>query len=143
MKLLTLLALSLWSSTAHAETPGRFTFLGENQCAPFEGVLFDPTATAVILADKSTSKTACDVRLKYELDIQAAEYELQLQNLQIRHNALTSEYNMRIQSMQRETDALVKALKRQSRKNTGLWLAAGIVSGVALSYGAYQVINEQ
>ena len=48
MRLLTLMALSLWSNIALATTPGKFTFLGENQCAPFEGVLFDPAATATI-----------------------------------------------------------------------------------------------
>ena len=142
MRLLTLMALSLWSSTAAAETPGQFTFLGKNQCAPFEGVLFDPAATATILADKTTATSACEIRLNYELDIQAAEHELELQNLQIRYDSLVSEHEMRVQSLQRENDALATALKKQSRKNTGLWVAVGVVSGIALSYTAYEAFNE-
>lgn len=142
MRLLTLMVLSLWSNVAVADTPGRFTFLGKNQCAPFEGVLFDPTATATILAERSVALSACEVKLKYELDIQAAEYDLQLQNLQIRHDALVNEYDMRVQSLERESDALATALKKQSRKNTGLWIAVGVISGVALSYSAYEVFNE-
>ena len=55
MRLLTLMALSLWSNTAIAESPGKFTFLGLNQCAPFEGVLFDPPATAFILSEAQAS----------------------------------------------------------------------------------------
>ena len=142
MRLLMLMVLSMWSNSAIADSPGRFTFLGKNQCAPFEGVLFDPTAAATILAEKSLALTACDVRLKYELDIQSADYQLQLQNLQIRHDALIKEYDIRVQSLERESDALANALKKQSRKNTGLWVAVGVVSGLALSYTAYEVFNE-
>tara|TARA_A100001515_G_scaffold142423_1_gene141200 strand:- start:375 stop:785 length:411 start_codon:yes stop_codon:yes gene_type:complete len=136
------MVLSLWSSTAAAEETGKFTFLGENEPAPFEGVLFDPTATATILAERAVASAACEVRLNYELDIQAAEHELQLQNLQIRHDALVSEYDMRVSSLQRENEALTTALKKQSRKNTGLWVAVGVISGVALSYTAYEAFNE-
>ena len=142
MRLLTLMVLSLWSSVAIAEDPGQFAFLGENEPAPFEGVLFDPTATATILAERTTATAACEIRLNYELDIQAAEHQLELQNLQIRHDALVSEYDMRVSSLQRENEALTTALKKQSRKNTGLWVAVGVISGIALSYTAYEAFNE-
>ena len=49
MRLLTLLTLTMWSNTALANDTGTFTFLGLNQCAPFEGVLYDPLANASIL----------------------------------------------------------------------------------------------
>ena len=44
--------------------------------------------------------------------------------------------------MQRETDALATALKKQSKKNPVLWVAIGVASGVALTYGAYKVFDE-
>lgn len=142
MRLLTLMALSLWSNIAVATTPGKFTFLGENQCAPFEGVLFDPTATANILAEAQTADDNCKLVLQYELDKQKVEHELQLQNLTIRHDALLAEYDMRVQSLEREADALANALKKQSKKNPILWVAVGVASGMAVSYGAYKVFNE-
>ena len=142
MRLLTLMALSLWSNIAVATTPGKFTFLGENQCAPFEGVLFDPAATATILAQAQTADDNCKLVLQYELDKQKVEHELQLQNLTIRHDALLAEYDMRVQSLEREADALASALKKQSKKNPILWVAAGVAGGVAVSYGAYRVFNE-
>ena len=40
----------LYSSLAHAEAPGRFSTLATNEPAPFEGVLFDPLATAHLMA---------------------------------------------------------------------------------------------
>tara|TARA_R110000782_G_scaffold123992_1_gene215482 strand:+ start:50 stop:478 length:429 start_codon:yes stop_codon:yes gene_type:complete len=142
MKLLTLMVLSLWSNSAFSEEPGRFTFLGLNECAPFEGVLFDPDATATILSNRAFVSSSCEVKIKYALDTQSAEYALELQNLQIRHDALTNEYDMRIQSMERETTALAEALRKQSKKNPVLWVVAGIAGGIAMSYTAYRVLDE-
>ena len=136
------MALSLWSNIAVATTPGKFTFLGESQCAPFEGVLFDPAATATILAQSQTADDNCKLVLQYELDKQKVEHELQLQNLTIRHDALLAEYDMRVQSLEREADALANALKKQSKRNPALWVAIGVASGMAVSYGAYKVFNE-
>ena len=55
---------------------------------------------------------------------------------------LISEYDMRVQSLERESDALAEALKKQSKKNPALWIAVGVAGGMALSYGAYKVFNE-
>ena len=49
---------------------------------------------------------------------------------------------MRVQSLERESDALAEALKKQSKKNPALWIAVGVAGGMALSYGAYKVFNE-
>ena len=142
MRLLTLMVLSLWSNSVWSATPGKFTFLGENQCAPFEGVLFDPPATALIITEAQSASSSCQLMLQYELGKQKAEHELQLQNMTIRHDALLAEYDMRVQSLEREADALANALKKQSKKNPALWVAAGIVGGIALTYGAYETFNE-
>jgi len=142
MRLLTLMVLSLWSNTAVASDVGRFTFLGFNECAPFEGVLFDPIATATILSDRTFMNSTCEIKIKYALDTQAAEHELELENLQIRHVALINEYDMRIRSMERESDALADALKKQSNRSPVLWVVVGVASGIAMSYGAYKVFNE-
>jgi|TARA_R110001583_G_scaffold41426_2_gene131844 hypothetical protein len=132
----------MWSNIVVANDTGRFTFLGLNQCAPFEGVLYDPLANASILMRTQSAKSECGIRLTYELGIQATEYDLQLKNLTIRHDALTSEYDMRIQSLERESDALATALKKKSKKHPVLWVAVGIASGMALTYGAYKVFDE-
>ena len=142
MRLLTLMVLSLWSNTAVASDAGRFTFLGFNECAPFEGVLFDPIATATILSDRTFVNSTCEIKIKYALDTQTAEHELELENLQIRHVALINEYDMRIRSMERESDALADALKKQSNRSPVLWVVVGVASGIAMSYGAYKVFNE-
>ena len=105
-------------------------------------MLFDPDATATILSNRAFVSSSCEVKIKYALDTQSAEYALELQNLQIRHDALTNEYDMRIQSMERETTALAEALRKQSKKNPVLWVVAGIAGGIAMSYTAYRVLDE-
>jgi|TARA_R110000824_G_scaffold219333_2_gene406206 hypothetical protein len=116
--------------------------MGKNQCALYEGILFDPKATSIILTDRYALVIGCEAKIKYELDTQATDYDLQLQNLQIRHDALLQEYVLRIDSLERESDALADALKKQSKKNPALWVTIGVASGIALSYSAYKVFNE-
>ena len=141
MRLLGLLILSMWSNLAIADE-GKFTFLAQNQCAPFEGILFDPAATANILSTTQSAKNECDIKLKFNLDTQAAEHALELENLQIRHDALIGEYDMRVQSLEREADALALALKKQSKKTPAAWIAAGFLAGSAMTYAAYRTFNE-
>ena len=142
MRLLTLLILSMWSNTAISNDQGRFTFLGVNQCAPFEGTLFDPTATAIILTEAQTAKTNCEITMLYELSKQKAEFDLELTNLQIRYDALVQEHTTSIQSLETENNALAEALRKQSKKNPALWVALGVAGGIAMSYTAYEVFNE-
>ncbi len=142
MRLLALLILSMWSNVAVATNPGVFTFLGKNQCAPFGGTLFNPTATANILAQTQTAQATCQTTINYELGKQKADFDLELTNLQIRHDSLVSEYDMRVQSLERESDALATALRKQSKKNPWMWFAIGVVGGAAMSYTVYEVVNE-
>ncbi len=142
MKLLTLLILSTWSNLAVASTEGKFTFLGLNQCAPFEGTLFDPTATATILTEVQTAKKNCEITMAYELTKQKAEFDLELTNLQIRYDALEQKYTTTIQSLETENNALAEALRKQSKKNPALWVALGVAGGIAISYTAHEVFNE-
>lgn len=142
MRLLTLLILSTWSNSAIATEPGFFTFLGKNQCAPFEGTLFNPAATANILTQAQTAQKTCQSMITYELGKQKADFDLQLTNLQIRHDTLISEYDVTVQSLERENNALSIALKKQSNKNPWMWFTLGALGGVAMSYTVYEVISE-
>ena len=49
---------------------------------------------------------------------------------------------MRVQSLERESDALANALNKQNKRDPLLWAAAGIAGGIAMSYGAYRLFNE-
>ena len=135
--------LLMFGATADAADVGKFTFLGEQQCAPFEGVLFDPPALAEILARNATANLACQARIEYELSVEAASYELELRNWEIQYSAMHEETSLLIFQKDQEIEKLQKSLLRQSPRNNWLWAAGGVVVGIGSTYAAYRLFNEQ
>jgi hypothetical protein len=127
---------------AAAQENGQFTFLGHQQCAPFEGVLFDAPALSEILARQSTANLACQARIEYELSVEAASYELELRNWEIQYNALHEETSLLIFQKDEEIDHLQRVLLKQSPQNNWLWAAGGVGVGILSTYAAYRLFNE-
>ena len=132
----------MFSLTANAAEPAKFTILEYKAPAPFAGVLFDEKAMAKILADFDIYKYSCDIKTDYQLKIQKEEYEFKLENLGIEHKALTDEYDLFIIQKDMEIKALSNSLKKTSPRYKWLYFAGGILIGTAASYGAYRAINE-
>ena len=61
------LLLVLAMSVAHADEP-TFTIVGENEPAPFAGVLLSPPAAAEILTTHDEQQSKCDLEIEFELD---------------------------------------------------------------------------
>ena len=138
-----LISMLLFMSTvAHAEDVGRFAIVGYNEPAPFEGVLFDPIATADILTARTFTLEECDLRTTHELDKKEAEFQLERENFNIRYDALEEEYNLIIQQKVLEITQLRESLLKQSPRNNWWWAAGGVVVGGAVTYGAYRAFNE-
>jgi len=125
-----MLALFLISSTAYADD-GKFTLLTEQQPAPFEGVLFDPIATANIITEKSNWKLQCDLEIEYNLDVANTEFELERKNFNIRYEALDQEYKLIVEQKDVEIVKLQETIKKQSPLNKWAWFAAGGAAGVS------------
>ena len=134
--------LLMFSLTANAAEPAKFTILEYKAPAPFAGVLFDEKAMAKMLADFDIYKYSCDIKTHYQLKIQKEEYEFKLENLGIEHKALTDEYDLFIIQKDMEIKALSNSLKKTSPRYKWLYFAGGILIGTAASYGAYRAINE-
>ena len=134
--------LLMLAGPAQAATTGQFTFLGHQQCAPFEGVLFDVPALSEILARQSTANLACQARIEYELSVEAASYELELRNWEIQYNALHEETSLLIFQKDEEIDHLQRALLKQSPQNNWMWAAGGVGVGILSTYAAYRLFNE-
>ena len=133
--------LLLFGSTAHAEEIGKFTLLGLNENAPYEGVLFDPTGAATIIVDKNYAQQQCDLEIEYHIDMISTEFQFERENFNIRYESLRQEYDLVIQQKNLEIVQLRAALKSHSPRNKWWWAAGGAVSGVVLSYGAYRAFN--
>jgi hypothetical protein len=60
-------------STAIADDT--FTFLSEGEPAPFEGTLFNPSATAELLVTAEEFEAQCLLETEYQLDVQGTEFK--------------------------------------------------------------------
>ena len=135
--------LLMFSLSANATEPAKFTVLEYKAPAPFAGVLFDEKAMAKMLADFDIYKYSCDIKTESQLKIQKEEYDFKLENLKIEHKALTDEYDLFIIQKDKEIDLLANALKKTSPRHKWLYFAGGILIGGAASYGAYRAIDDK
>ena len=126
---------------ALAEGP-KFSILAEQEPAPFEGVLFDPQATAVIMSEKEMWQRACDLEIEFQLDQQGTKFHLDLQNAQIRYDSLKEESDLLIEKKDLEIEALEETLKKQSPSNNWLWFAGGTATGVAATVAIINVATK-
>ena len=131
----------LFSTVAYAEPP-QFTIVGQNEPAPFEGVLFNKRGIAELLVMPLDYQMQCDLEVEYQIDVQATEFQLERKNFQIRLDALTKEYDLRIEQKDIEIAALQEAMLNQSPSNKLWWFAGGVAAGIVATYGAYRIFNE-
>jgi len=132
----------LFSMAAHAEPP-QFTIVGQEEPAPFEGVLFNKRGIAELLVLPLEYRLECDLEVEYRIDVQATEFQLERQNFQIRLDALAQEYDLRVDQKDIEITALQEALLAQAPNNKWWWFVGGIAAGATTTYAAYRVFNEQ
>lgn len=140
-----LLSMFLFVSSAFAEgtyEPGQFTFLGEGEPAPFEGTLLDINATATVLSMSEYYEAQCNLQIQYQLDRLGAEFQLERDNYDIRLSSLKEEYELVITQKDLEITQLQDSLKNQAPRNNWPWFVGGIVTGVAVTYGAYRLFDE-
>ena len=142
MRLTALLVLStLLSSVAYGDE-GKFMFLGEGECAVYEGALFDPQAVAKMIVIVDDLQTDCDLKIEYELDKLTTKHRLDIKNHHIAYETLQKKYSLLEQSSTTQIDKLQDTLNKVSATNKWWWFAGGIAAGVVSSYGAYRMFNE-
>ena len=132
----------LFSLTAYAD-PAQFTIVGEDEPAPFEGVLFNKRGIAELLVLPEQYRLDCDLEVEYQIDRQATEFHLERQNFQIRLDSILKEYELRITEKDKEIYVLQEAIAAQAPNNKWWWFAGGVAAGIATTYGAYRLFNEQ
>ena len=138
-----LLSLLLLTSIATAEEPGKFTIMGTNECAQYEGVLFNVTATAEILSRANIRTAECNLIVDTELEKKEIEFDLERENFDIRYTSLKDEYNLTLEQKDLEIQSLQETIRKHSPRNKWVWYAAGAASGIAVTYGAYRAFNNE
>jgi len=121
---------------------GNFTILDQRECAPFPGVLFDADATASLMTLPNYYQQRCQLDLNLALGEQRAEYDLQIDQLNIRLDVLEQEHANTITQKDLEITTLQDALKRNSKRNPWLWGTLGAVVGASLTVAIVETVRD-
>ena len=127
---------------AHADDTPQYTHLDLGQEAPFAGTLFNPAATATLIAESQFNMSDCDLRVEYEVGRAEARYQLQLDLLQISYDSLNERHNLLMDIKNQEIETYRSMALEQPNKNNHWWLAGGVVAGVSLTLGVLFATQE-
>ena len=120
----------------------QFTFLDWQQPAPFRGTLFNPRATAELLAMPESLRLEFDLELEYQLDVQSTEFMLRLDTVNSSYVALSEEYKLTKTQKDIEIAELQRAINTNAPSNRTWWIAGGATGGAVITLGiVYAVLS--
>ena len=122
---------------------GKFTFVQETQPAPFTGTLFNPEATARLLANHKFLKEEYELKLGFELQKQQVEYQLKTDQLNITLDIEREKYTTTLNLKNTEIEELNKIIAKKPGKNALIWgIVGGFVLGAGATIGIVYAVNE-
>ena len=141
-----LVSLIFVSATAFAQTTtstsGKFTFLYKGVAAPFDGTLFDPVATAKILAEKEMAEKGCLLKSKYEKDLLNATCKRETDLLSSALEIEKRKNNLIVSAQQEEIEALRKLAKGSDNTFwTAIGFAVGAATSIAIFFAAAEIVK--
>ncbi|MBC8225944.1 MAG: hypothetical protein H8E74_02230 [Gammaproteobacteria bacterium] len=141
-KIVFLTIFSALVNTASASA-GKFTFTQENEPSPFTGTLFDPEATARLLANNKFLKEEYDLKLGFELSRQEREFNLKLDQLQITLDTQKEKYEATLELKNTEIEQLNKIIAKRPNSNTMIWgIIGGFIAGATSTVAIAQAVNK-
>jgi len=121
------------------EAQPQYTHLSEGDAAPFDGTLFNPVATAQLIAEHQFAMSGCDLRVEYEIAKLDAQYQLQIESLLIGSNAQNERLNLLIEAKDLEIETYREMALERPNRNSHWWAIGGFVLGAAASIGIFHV----
>ena len=116
-----------------ASADPQFTDLDEGEAAPFAGKLFNYEAVSELIVDKETADEECELEIQYELDLQAAQHQLELDKFQIQFDGLQERYDAINLIKDDEILRLQDLIGKHPNRRNAWMFAGGVVAGVATS----------
>jgi len=121
---------------------GRFTLVPSGGRVPFQATCFDDVATAKLLTWKEFQERQFQNRLRFEIDIQRAEYEFKLNDLRIELEESNIRFSKTLELRDKEIKDLRAIIKKDRKVNIPLLVTASVLGGVALGVGAAYAVNQ-
>lgn len=134
----TLLIFSLvWLPlTAFAETP-KVTEIKQGQQAPFNGILYNYQANAVLLASKEKGQLECSLQLKHSLAKETARCDMFTSVVKASLGATEKKYDAIIKIKNNEIDHLQKLTLESPNDYNHWFFTGGVIVGVTVSMGIF------
>ena len=124
------------------EEEPQFTQLEEGEPAPFAGTLFNPTATAQLIADREFRLTDCDLRVNYEINLLTARRDLEYNLLQVRYDSLEERSTALSNLRDQEIADLQEMVGKPPNRNSHWFFAGGFIVGAATSIAIFFAARE-
>ncbi len=111
----------------------QFTDLQEGEPAPFDGKLFNYEAVSELIVNRETAEEECELETQYQLDLQAAQHQLEIDRFQIQYDGLQERYDAMNLLKDGEITRLQDLIgKHPNRRNVWMF-AGGVVAGIGTS----------
>ena len=131
MKNLVLLISLCMPITTYADA--QFTDLQEGDPAPFDGKLFNYEAVSELIVNRETAEEECELETQYQLDLQVAQHQLEIDRFQIQYDGLQERYDAMNLLKDDEITRLQDLIgKHPNRRNVWMF-ASGVVAGIGTS----------
>ena len=131
MKNLAILIGLCVSTVAYADP--QFTDLQEGDPAPFDGKLFNYEAVSQLIVSRELAEEECDIETQYQLDLQAAQHQLEVERFQIRYDGLQERYDA-MNLLKDDEVARLQDLIGEHPNRRSVWMfAGGVVAGIGTS----------
>ena len=122
---------------------GKFTFIQKGTQAPFTGTLFDPTATAKIMANRKFLKEEFELKLAFELQKRQKQFDLDLAQINITLNTEREGFQKTLEVKNKEIEQLNRIIAKKPGTNTLVWgIIGGFAVGVATTVGITYAVNK-
>jgi len=110
--------------------------------APFDGVLLSIDAAAKIAVDKKFEDAECDLRISYELHLQAERFQLQLDFKDIEIHSWKDKYESMMILKVAENERLQELVLKQKPGTEPFMVALGFGIGTLTSLGIFAISTE-
>jgi len=132
----------VFTPVALADEAPQYTHLEVGEEAPFAGTLFNPAATAQLIAESQYSMDSCDLQVEFQILRTEARFQLQLDTLQASYDSLNDRHTLLMDIKNQEIDTYRELALERPNKNNQWWLAGGIIIGAASSIGIFYAATE-
>jgi hypothetical protein len=123
-------------TNVYSDTP-KVADIRQGQKAPYNGVLYNYEANAVLLTVKDKGQLECTLQLKYSLAKEKAKCDMLNSTVKASLEATEKKYDAILKIKNDEIEHLQKITLDKPNAYNHWWFAGGVISGVALSMGIF------